>query len=161
MARYYRLEGKKTVPIEGDDVLAWANTMDHDNKHVGHEILPRHRISTVFLGLNHAWGEGPPMLFETMIFYCEPWMSEYQTRCSTYRQAEGMHKRAIKHVFYPDKYPSAMRQLQPINILPGIKAASRGWNNLDMDILMRSTFDFSQHTNPLLITKLHPQTLLK
>lgn len=25
------------------------------------------RVSTVFLGLNHNWGEGPPLLWETLI----------------------------------------------------------------------------------------------
>lgn len=26
------------------------------------------RVSTVFLGLDHGWGEGPPVLYETMVF---------------------------------------------------------------------------------------------
>lgn len=25
-------------------------------------------VSTVFLGLDHNWGEGPPLVFETMVF---------------------------------------------------------------------------------------------
>jgi hypothetical protein len=49
-------------------------------------------VSTVFLGLDHAWGKGPPMLFETMIFGGEH--DQYQERCSTWEQAEEMHRRA-------------------------------------------------------------------
>jgi hypothetical protein len=30
------------------------------------------RISTVWLGLDHRWGEGPPVIFETMIFIETP-----------------------------------------------------------------------------------------
>jgi len=26
------------------------------------------KVSTVWLGLNHNWGDGPPLIFETMIF---------------------------------------------------------------------------------------------
>jgi hypothetical protein len=25
-------------------------------------------VSTVWLGINHQWGEGPPIIFETMVF---------------------------------------------------------------------------------------------
>src|SRR6187401_652293 len=25
-------------------------------------------VSTVFLGLDHSWGHGPPLLYETMVF---------------------------------------------------------------------------------------------
>lgn len=30
------------------------------------------RISTVWLGLNHQWGDGPPLIFETMLFRESP-----------------------------------------------------------------------------------------
>ena len=52
-------------------------------------------VSTVFLGLDHNhWGRGPPLLFETMIFGAKDG-SEYQERCSTWEEAEEMHKRAV------------------------------------------------------------------
>jgi len=25
-------------------------------------------VSTIWLGLNHQWGDGPPLIFETMVF---------------------------------------------------------------------------------------------
>lgn len=29
----------------------------------------RYFVSTVWLGINHAYGDGPPMIFETMVFH--------------------------------------------------------------------------------------------
>ncbi len=37
-------------------------------RHVGHDTIGASRISTVFLVLDHGWGEGLPVLFETMVF---------------------------------------------------------------------------------------------
>jgi hypothetical protein len=51
-------------------------------------------VSTVFLGLDHSFGEGPPQLFETMIFGGEH--DEYQERYSTWDEAEAGHKKACK-----------------------------------------------------------------
>jgi hypothetical protein len=53
-------------------------------------------VSTVFLGLDHNWGDGPPILFETMIFGGE--RDEYQERYSTWGEAEEGHQRAIELV---------------------------------------------------------------
>jgi hypothetical protein len=49
-------------------------------------------VSTVFLVFDHRWGEGSPILFETMIFGLD---NDYQTRCCTHRQALKMHKNAV------------------------------------------------------------------
>ena len=54
-------------------------------------------VSTFFLGLDHAFGGGPPLLFETMIFGMPERSEEYQERCSTWEQAEAMHERAVAH----------------------------------------------------------------
>lgn len=55
-------------------------------------------VSTVFLGLDHRfYGQGPPILFETMIF--GGWtFSDYQQRYSTWGQAESGHLAALKVV---------------------------------------------------------------
>jgi hypothetical protein len=52
------------------------------------------RVSTVFLGLDHSFGDGPPLIFETMIFGGEH--DEWIDRCSTYDEAEAMHERAVR-----------------------------------------------------------------
>lgn len=53
-------------------------------------------ISTVFLGLNHAFGEGEPILFETLVFNGEH--EGYMERYSTYEQAERGHEETIAMV---------------------------------------------------------------
>ena len=51
-------------------------------------------VSTVFLGLDHSFGGGPPLLFETMIF--DGGEEEHCVRYSTWQQAEEGHKEACK-----------------------------------------------------------------
>jgi hypothetical protein len=51
------------------DDLTWAVWFEE----VGHrrvllDVVRRVEVSTVFLGLDHAWMGGPPVLWETMIF---------------------------------------------------------------------------------------------
>jgi hypothetical protein len=54
-------------------------------------------VSTVFLGTDHNWwDQGPPILFETMIFTDgEPGHCE---RCSTWLEAEEQHARVVAMV---------------------------------------------------------------
>ena len=47
-----------------------------------------YRVSTVFLALDHNWSsDGPPELWETMIFTQDPELDNYLERYSTYEQA--------------------------------------------------------------------------
>jgi hypothetical protein len=55
------------------------------------------RVSTVFLGLNHQYGDGPPLIFETMIFGGEH--DEGQWRYSTEAEALVGHKAAMTLTF--------------------------------------------------------------
>lgn len=62
---------------------------------VGKTKVGKAEVSTVFLGLNHNWLRGEPLLWETMIFG-GPHSDEYQERCSgTWVDAEAMHNRAV------------------------------------------------------------------
>ena len=57
------------------------------------------RVSTVFLGLDYQFGEGPPVLWETMVFSSHPDLDGYQVRCAgTAEQAEAMHNEVLAHV---------------------------------------------------------------
>ena len=90
MSLHYILDGK--TPIAIDDILSWARYVGSATHHVA---LTKHgdiRVSTVFLGLDHSYGDGPPLLFETMIFGGPH--DEYQERYSTWDEAEEGHKRA-------------------------------------------------------------------
>jgi hypothetical protein len=46
--------------------------------------------------MDHQFGDGAPLLFETMIFGGIWDEKEYQERCSTWDEAEEMHARACK-----------------------------------------------------------------
>jgi Lar family restriction alleviation protein len=52
------------------------------------------RVSTVFIGLDHQFGEGPPLLFETMIVGGPH--DGYQNRCSTWDEAVAMHAMTVQ-----------------------------------------------------------------
>lgn len=87
------------MAIEVDDLMTWARWFE-DNwkyKHVAATRIGTARVSTIFLGLDHSFAEdGPPILFETMIFNGPA--DQYQRRCSTWKQAEAMHKEACEYV---------------------------------------------------------------
>jgi len=53
-------------------------------------------ISTVFLGLDHGWGTGPPLLFETMVFNGP--LHEDMDRYTTWAQAEAGHAKFCEQV---------------------------------------------------------------
>jgi hypothetical protein len=93
---HYILEGKKAIPEP--DLFKWARWFQTENRHVVLDSLPNGvQVSTVFLGLDHGYGHGDPILFETMIFGGEH--NQYTERYSTYEQAEEGHKRAVELVF--------------------------------------------------------------
>jgi hypothetical protein len=72
---YYDRQG---FPIPGDDaagiepVIAWARYREGagiDDVRVAYDELPDgSHLSTVWLGIDHQWGLGPPLIFETMRF---------------------------------------------------------------------------------------------
>lgn len=95
MADYYLLEGK--TPVKVADCLTWATSPKNtaETRRVNLTKLDDEvTISTVFLGLDHSWGGGPPLLFETMIFGGPH--SDYQERYSTWDEAEEGHMKAVK-----------------------------------------------------------------
>ena len=48
-------------------------------------------VSTVFLGLDHGWGDGPPVLFETLVFPDTKRMDRY----CTWDEAVAGHERIV------------------------------------------------------------------
>lgn len=96
------LEGRKVKRV---DLMTWARWFEtaRDERIVKQETIGDHWISTVFLGLDHQYGDGPPLIFETMAFKRGPETEgvgeEVLTeRTSTYDEAEAAHERACQHV---------------------------------------------------------------
>jgi hypothetical protein len=66
-------------------------------KVVGREELPGNVVvSTVFLGLNHNYHGGEPILFETMVFGGPH--DDYQRRYRTHQEAQQGHAEALRMV---------------------------------------------------------------
>lgn len=87
MATYYKLENHQVVP---SDLYAWAESMEaHESRRVAETHIGDICVSTVFLGVDHSFDGGPPLLFETMVFGGP--LDEAMERCSTWEQAETMH----------------------------------------------------------------------
>lgn len=86
-ARFYKLNPDKTVEPTGP--LSWATAFEIEDRTVLKTNLKGYFVSTVFLGLNHQfYRDGPPLIFETMIFNEEGPMHElFMDRYSTYNEA--------------------------------------------------------------------------
>lgn len=70
MTGQYILSDDGKTPVPEQDLMAWAKFMEQpDARIVRQEHLPDGRfLSTVFLGLDHSFGGGEPILWESMLF---------------------------------------------------------------------------------------------
>ncbi len=94
--RYYRRDGTAFPEGEGG-LFEWAKAFEDFNARiVRQETLPNgYFVSTVWLGLNHNWGSGPPLIFETMVQDSEGTFEDYQERYSAEDEAILGHLRAV------------------------------------------------------------------
>lgn len=84
-------------PVPEPDLITWARWFESADRTVGSDQIGESRVSTVFLGLDHNFGEGPPVLWETMVFGGE--LEGEQNRCAGSReQAEAMHAKMVERV---------------------------------------------------------------
>ena len=102
MSKWYILDNNhKPVHKPVLEAAKWME--DHPNrKTVGYDELKDYngddvRVSTVFLGLDHSWSGGKPILWETMIFGGENDQG-YQERYGSYEQAIEGHQKAINFI---------------------------------------------------------------
>jgi hypothetical protein len=86
---------KDKNPIPCDSSEAGQLFNEADQRRVAATNVGKMWVSTVFLGLDHSWDpEGPPILFETMIFN-GPW-NEWQERYATWDEAVAGHEEAVR-----------------------------------------------------------------
>jgi hypothetical protein len=73
---YYHRDGKPIIfdPQLGiPEVTQWATYFENANRQVRQTMTPYgERLSTVFLGMDHSFFGGPPLIFETMLFAPDP-----------------------------------------------------------------------------------------
>ncbi len=73
MSDKYILVNRKVVPVTFDEWLVWVENTDRDWRRVALHEYNGVRVSTVFLALDHNWGDvGPPIVFETTVVIDEP-----------------------------------------------------------------------------------------
>lgn len=102
----YILEGHTPVPCH--DLMGWALWFESADRKVAVDHVGDSKISTVFLGVDHAWGaNGPPQLFETMVFGGP--MDMHQERCSTWDEAVRQHDRVLEQV-RQNQYVNPLKQ---------------------------------------------------
>lgn len=88
---YYDKQGK-----EIKETAEWTRLFgDKDYKTIGHDTIGKYRVSTVWLGLDHQFGEGKPLIFETMVFGGN---NEMQKRYATEEEAQDGHFKTVEIV---------------------------------------------------------------
>jgi hypothetical protein len=90
---YYILDRHNAVRCDAMTWASWFETHQKDRRVAATEITPDVHVSTVFLGLDHALGIGPPQIFETMIFGGVH--NGDQWRYSTWDEAIAGHEAAV------------------------------------------------------------------
>jgi hypothetical protein len=99
MSGWYVLGGPDgKTPIAEPDSMRWGTWLEHADRCVAVTGNDDRRVSTVFLGLDHNFGDrSQPVLFETMVFGGAH--AGEQERYCTWDEAEYGHKRYVELVF--------------------------------------------------------------
>jgi len=88
-------ENNLPIKVSVFDAVDWLENND-DKVRLKQEHIGDIYISTVFLGLDHAFNGEIPLLWETMIFGGEN--DQYQERYSSYEDALDGHQKAVELV---------------------------------------------------------------
>ena len=86
----------KGRPKEESDTLKWCQWYETADRTVKKDTIGDVLISTVFLAIDHQFGKGPPILYETMIFGGEH--NDHQERYTNEVAALAGHDQAVAMV---------------------------------------------------------------
>lgn len=91
MTAYFDRDG---LPMS---ISEWTFRFQHESyKRVGMDEVDGRRVSTVWLGIDHSFGrQGPPLIFESMVFAGDSWRDEWMQRYSTLADAVSGHERIV------------------------------------------------------------------
>src|SRR5438128_961526 len=98
MSKQYILDGSHR-PVPCDDLKTWGRWLQtaNDDRIVARTTVREGiDVSTVFLGLDQSFGNGPPLLFETMVF--RSGNGDDMERYSTWDEALAGHQRMVQRV---------------------------------------------------------------
>ena len=92
---YYDLdEQNNVIEVEHIPSAMFETKEGSDRRRVATDMIGGVRISTVFLSIDHGDGDGPPVLFETMVFGGQ--FDQDQARYTTWAEAEIGHKAMVR-----------------------------------------------------------------
>lgn len=94
MSGKFILDGHE--PVACDDLMEWGRWFETADRIVAKDTVGDVEVSTVFLGLDHSFGEGNPLLFETMVFNGS--LNEEMNRYCTWEEAEAGHAAMVERV---------------------------------------------------------------
>jgi hypothetical protein len=94
---------KNHKPVPVDDMAVWGKWFENsDNRRVAHDegedAQGKWSLSSVCLGMDHRWSnDGPPILFETMLFRDNKQADDDgdQWRFATWDETERFHRRKV------------------------------------------------------------------
>lgn len=95
--RLYALVGHEVVQMLFMEVLNYTAEQPHADRIVAKTLVGGTEISTIFMGLDHQYGDGPPLLFETMTFGLDG-LDGVEQRYSTWAEAEAGHATTVARV---------------------------------------------------------------
>jgi hypothetical protein len=93
---FYILRDHEAVEATWDEYLEWSKQGFDATKRVAVDTIGDVRVSTVFLMIDHNWLDGPPILFETMVFGGP--FDEWQWRYHTWDEAVAGHRAIVAGV---------------------------------------------------------------
>lgn len=78
--------------VKSVSLLEWAEWFESNPaaRIIAKTRVAESDVSTVFLGIDHSFGDGPPILFETMVFGGP--LNQEQERYCTLKEAKDGHK---------------------------------------------------------------------
>lgn len=92
-SRNYKLDDNRNpVPCTMLDLALWEGSGEEKRRVAWTEVGDR-QVSTVFLGLEHGWRDGKPVLFETMVRTAGKW--DDQRRYCTWDEAVAGHEEKV------------------------------------------------------------------
>lgn len=97
MDLYYGLDPKTKDVFPINDCKDIEKFREFENRKICRDEIGPYSISTVFLVINHARKvNGPPILFETMVFEGHPNKILFLQRYASWREAVEGHERAVE-----------------------------------------------------------------
>ncbi len=105
---YYVLEGREPREVSHEEWAEWMKSPFEERARVAETTVGDLWVSTVFLAMNHNFGDGEPILFETKIKRGDRvspngegragvWL-DFQRRYATFEEALAGHEEAVEQV---------------------------------------------------------------